>query len=40
MAPANDGASGLTDILIPDVPEDLVAAIDIEAQRLGTTRSD
>jgi Ribbon-helix-helix protein, copG family len=40
MAPVNDGAPGLTDILIPDVPEDVVAAIDIKAQRLGLTRSD
>ncbi len=30
----------MTDILIPDVPEDVVAAIDRNAQRLGLSRSD
>jgi hypothetical protein len=28
------------DILIPDVPEDLIAAIDLKAQRLGLSRAD
>ena len=28
------------DILIPDVPEDVIAAIDIKAQRLGISRAD
>ncbi len=30
----------MTDILIPDVPEDVVAAIDLNAQRLGLSRPD
>lgn len=30
----------MADILIPDVPEDVVAAIDLNAQRLGLSRSD
>jgi hypothetical protein len=34
------GQSALTDILIPDVPEDLVAIFDLKAQRLGLSRSD
>ena len=30
----------MADILIPDVPDDVVAAIDRNAQRLGLSRSD
>ncbi len=30
----------MADILIPDVPEDLVVAFDLRAQRLGLSRSD
>lgn len=29
----------MADILIPDVPDDVVAAIDLNAQRLGLSRS-
>lgn len=30
----------MADILIPDVPEDVIAAIDLKAQRLGLSRAD
>ena len=30
----------MTDILIRDVPEDVIAAIDIKAQRLGLSRTE
>ena len=30
----------MADILIPNVPDDLIAAIDIKAQRLGISRAD
>ena len=30
----------MTDILIRDVPEDVIAAIDIKAQRLGLSRAE
>jgi hypothetical protein len=30
----------VADILIPDVPEDVIAAIDMKAQRLGLSRAD
>lgn len=30
----------VADILVPDVPEDVVAAIDMKAQRLGLSRAD
>ena len=30
----------MADILIPDVPEDVIAAIDMKAQRLGLSRAD
>jgi hypothetical protein len=30
----------MADILIPDVPEDVIAAIDQKAQRLGLSRAD
>lgn len=30
----------MADILIPDVPEDVIAAIDVKAQRLGISRAD
>jgi hypothetical protein len=30
----------VSDILIPDVPEDVIAAIDMKAQRLGISRAD
>jgi hypothetical protein len=30
----------VADILVPDVPEDVIAAIDMKAQRLGLSRAD
>jgi len=30
----------VADIIIPDVPDDVIAAIDIKAQRLGLSRND
>jgi hypothetical protein len=30
----------VADVLIPDVPEDVIAAIDLKAQRLGLSRAD
>ena len=30
----------MADIIIPDVPDDVIAAIDIKAQRLGLSRND
>ena len=30
----------MADILIPDVPEDVIVAIDMKAQRLGISRAD
>ena len=30
----------MADIVIPDVPEDVIAAIDMKAQRLGLSRAD
>jgi plasmid stability protein len=30
----------VADILIPDIPEDVIAAIDVKAQRLGLSRAD
>ena len=30
----------MTDIIIPDVPDDVIAAIDVNAQRLGLSRDD
>ena len=30
----------MADILIPDVPEDVIVAIDLTAQRLGLSRAD
>ena len=30
----------MADIIIPDIPDDVVAAIDINAQRLGLSRND
>ena len=30
----------MADIIIPDVPDDVIAAIDVKAQRLGLSRND
>ena len=30
----------MADILVPDVPEDVIAAIDMKARRLGLSRAD
>lgn len=30
----------MADILVPDVPEDVIAAIDMKAERLGLSRAD
>jgi hypothetical protein len=30
----------MADIVIPDVPEDVIAALDMKAQRLGLSRAD
>jgi hypothetical protein len=30
----------VADIIIPDVPDDVIAAIDVKAQRLGLSRND
>ena len=30
----------MADILIPDIPDDVIAAIDMKAQRLGLSRAD
>ncbi len=32
--------SGMTDILIRDVPDDVVAALDVSAKRVGLTRAE
>lgn len=34
------GSEGMPDILILDVPDDVVAAIDAKAQRVGLSRTD